>query len=138
MFWKRVWGKDSRWLQCNLETLMLIYILQECIRQTVVDHANKIRGADQTCADHDGEVFLLDQECQHFGVKHHSHYPHDEKANQHLFYENFQIPPDYVVEGAPPSSKAARGENLQLEQPVNGRDAPACDFPPTVPGMRSP
>ena len=42
------------------------------------------------------------------------------------------IPPHYVVERVRRSSKATRGENLQVEHPICGRDASAFHFHPTV------
>ena len=42
------------------------------------------------------------------------------------------IPPNYVVERVRRSSKATRGENLQVEHPICGGDAPAFHFYPTV------
>src|SRR5215467_12609385 len=42
------------------------------------------------------------------------------------------IPPNLVVERFSQSSKASRGENLQVEHPICGGDAPAFHFYPTV------
>jgi hypothetical protein len=38
----------------------------------------------------------------------------------------------------PRSSKASRGEDLEVEEPVCGRYSPAFHFYPTLPGMLSP
>src|SRR5262249_35163918 len=38
----------------------------------------------------------------------------------------------------PHSSKASRGEDLEVEEPVCGRYSPAFHFDPTLPGMLSP
>src|SRR2546425_880434 len=48
---------------------------------------------------------------------------------------NLHIPPNYVVERFSHSSKAARGEDLQVEHPVWCGYAPAFHFYPTLPGM---
>ena len=44
----------------------------------------------------------------------------------------FHIPPNLVVERFSQSSKASRGENLQVEHPICGGDAPAFHFDPTL------
>src|SRR5262249_46425875 len=44
----------------------------------------------------------------------------------------FHIPPNYVVERVRHSSKAARGEDLQVEHPICGGDASAFHFHPTL------
>ena len=49
----------------------------------------------------------------------------------------FHIPPHYVVERVTCSSKATRGEDLQVEHPVCGGYAPAFHLYPTLPGMLS-
>src|SRR5215510_10447158 len=46
--------------------------------------------------------------------------------------EIFHIPPNYVVECVICSSKATRGENLQVEHPICGGYASAFDFHPTL------
>src|SRR2546427_55631 len=48
------------------------------------------------------------------------------------------IPPNYVVEHVRRSSKAARGEDLQVEHPVWCGYAPAFHFHATLAGMLSP
>jgi hypothetical protein len=50
----------------------------------------------------------------------------------------FHIPPNYVVERVRRSSKAARGEDLQVEHPVWCGDAPAFHFHAPLAGMLSP
>src|SRR5215467_11532867 len=52
-----------------------------------------------------------------------------------LSSRHFHIPPNYVVECFSCSSKAARGEDLQVEHPVCCGYAPAFHFHPTLPGM---
>ena len=52
-----------------------------------------------------------------------------------LSHRNEHIPPNYVVERFSYSSKAARGEDLQVEHPVWCGYAPAFHFYPTLPGM---
>ena len=47
------------------------------------------------------------------------------------------IPPNYVVERVRRSSKATRGEDLQVEHPVCGGYAPTFYFYPTLAGMLS-
>ena len=49
-----------------------------------------------------------------------------------------QIPSHYVVERVRCSSKAARGEDLQVEHPVWCGDASTFDFHATLAGMLSP
>src|SRR5882762_4265173 len=48
------------------------------------------------------------------------------------------IPPDLVVGSITRSSKASRGEDLQVEHPVRGRDAPALHFHPTPACVQGP
>jgi hypothetical protein len=45
------------------------------------------------------------------------------------------IPPDFVVRSIPHSAKTSRGEDLDVEEPVVCRYAPAFDFHPTLAGM---
>jgi len=45
------------------------------------------------------------------------------------------IPPNYVVEHCSHSSKAARGEDVQIEEPVCCGYSPAFHFHPTLTGM---
>jgi REP element-mobilizing transposase RayT len=49
--------------------------------------------------------------------------------------EKIHIPPNYVVERVRRLSKATRGENLQVEHPICGRDASAFHCHPTVAGV---
>jgi hypothetical protein len=46
--------------------------------------------------------------------------------------EIIHIPPNLVVERFSQSSKASRGENLQVEHPICGGDAPAFHFDPAL------
>ena len=48
---------------------------------------------------------------------------------------NLHIPPNYVVERVRRSSKATRGEDLQVEHPVWCGDSSAFDFHPTLAGV---
>src|SRR6266446_10301508 len=48
------------------------------------------------------------------------------------------IPPDLVVGSITRSSKASRGEDLQVEHPVRCRDAPALHFHPTPACVQGP
>src|SRR6266446_2885094 len=48
------------------------------------------------------------------------------------------IPPDLVVGSITRSSKASRGEDLQVERPVRCRDAPALHFHPTPACVQGP
>jgi hypothetical protein len=48
---------------------------------------------------------------------------------------NRHIPPNYVVERFVCSSKAARGEDLQVEHPVCGGQSSAFHFHPALPHM---
>src|SRR2546422_3166327 len=52
--------------------------------------------------------------------------------------ENHHIPRNYVVAHLSRSSKASRGENLQVEHPVRCGYSPAFHFHTTLPGMLSP
>ncbi len=49
----------------------------------------------------------------------------------------FHIPPNYVVTRYSCSSKATRGEDLQVEHPVLSRYAPTFHFHPTLTCMQS-
>src|SRR5262249_29344428 len=48
------------------------------------------------------------------------------------------IPPNYVVEGASRSTKASRGEELEVEEPVVCRYASAFHFHPTLASVLGP
>jgi hypothetical protein len=48
------------------------------------------------------------------------------------------IPSDLVVGHVTASSKASRGEDLEIEQPVPGRHCASCHFPPPLAGVLGP
>jgi hypothetical protein len=50
----------------------------------------------------------------------------------HKDLDNAHIPPNLVVERFSQSSKASRGENLQVEHPICGGYAPTFHFYPTL------